>query len=83
VLSKKINVIRAIGFGKIRTFYPLLLEWMKDENHTIAQAACRAAGNTEDLQFIRPTSFFLSDETMLITVQKALAKSTRKISLLR
>ena len=73
-VSKKINVIRAIGFGKIKTFYPLLLEWMKDENHTIAQAACRAAGNTGDLQFIRPLLFFLSNETMLITVQKALAK---------
>lgn len=73
-ISSTINAIRAIGFGKISTFYPLILEKMYDENHTIAQAACRAAGNTEDVQFIRPLLYLLSDETMLITAHKALAK---------
>jgi AAA family ATP:ADP antiporter len=73
-ISSIINAIRAIGFGKIRAFYPFVLEKMYDENHTIAQAACRAAGNTEDVQFIKPLLYLLADETMLITAHKALAK---------
>jgi ATP:ADP antiporter, AAA family len=73
-VDAKIVVIRAIGFGKITSFYPLLEEMMQDKNPAISRKAIIAAGNTGDLRFINKLISLLPKELTRTAAQKALAK---------
>jgi AAA family ATP:ADP antiporter len=73
-VAAKITVVRAIGFGKITSFYPLLLDMMHDNNPSIARRAIMAAGNTNDLLFAKPLLALLTNDATRITAQKALGK---------
>lgn len=70
----KITIARAIGYGKISTFYPLLMEFMQDSNPAIVKQGIIAAGNTGDLRFVRILTSFLPGRTTRVSAKKALAK---------
>lgn len=70
----KILMSRAIGYGKIESFYPLLSDFMQDQNPAIARKAIIAAGNTGDLRFVKPLISHLPNEVTRSAAQKALAK---------
>ncbi|HZV68486.1 MAG TPA: HEAT repeat domain-containing protein [Saprospiraceae bacterium] len=74
LVTSKINVARAIGYGKILTFYPMLNRFLKDENPGVLKHAILAAGNTQDPNYVKPLLNFLLDESTRATAQKALAK---------
>jgi len=70
----KIILARAIGYGKIRSYYPLLMEFMQDNNPAVAKQGIIAAGNTGDIRFVRILTSFLPRRTTRISAKKALAK---------
>lgn len=70
----KIMVAKAIGYGKIESFYPLLTELMHDINPAIARKAIIAAGNSGDLRFVKTLISLLLNESTRSAVQKSLAK---------
>ncbi|MDQ3016747.1 MAG: hypothetical protein M3R25_08555 [Bacteroidota bacterium] len=69
-----IMVIRAIGYGKITTFYDLLGELMHDKNPAISRKAIVAAGNSGDRRFIKTIIPYLTDDFKRSAAQKSLAK---------
>ena len=73
-VDTKIVAVRAIGFGKVVGFYPLLTEFMHDKNPTIARSAIIAAGNTREPRFINTLLSLLPDETKRDAAQKSLSK---------
>ncbi|MEO5905446.1 MAG: hypothetical protein ABIQ11_01880 [Saprospiraceae bacterium] len=73
-VDMKIIVVRAVGFGKVVSFYPLLIESMHDRNPAIARSAIFAAGNTRDLRFLYTLLSLLPDETKRAAAQKSLSK---------
>ena len=70
----KILVAKAIGYGKIEHFYPLLTELMHDINPAIAIKAIIASGNSGDLSFIKVLIPLLTNVNTRAAVQKSLAK---------
>ncbi len=70
----KVMVVRAIGFGKLVAFYPLLIELMHDKNPAVARRAILAGGNTGDLRFIKTIISFLTNELTMTAAQKSLSK---------
>lgn len=74
ILTSKIIATRAIGYGKIISFYPMLNRFLKDENPAVMKQAIRAAGNTQDPVFIKTILEFLKDKVTQPSAKKALAK---------
>ncbi len=72
--ANKILVTRAIGYGKLESHYPLLTEYMRDENPAIVKQAMIAAGNSRESDFVKLLLTFLPDESTRSTAQKALSK---------
>ncbi|MBP8087109.1 MAG: HEAT repeat domain-containing protein, partial [Saprospiraceae bacterium] len=72
--SVKIILARAIGYGKLKTHYPLLMQYLKDENPVVLKQAILSAGSTEDLSFVRPLLTFLPGRTNRPNARKALAR---------
>ncbi|MGB4847656.1 MAG: HEAT repeat domain-containing protein [Saprospiraceae bacterium] len=74
IIASKLIVTRAIGYGKIASFYPILNQYLKDENQSVRRQAILAAGNTQDPDYIKVLLEFLPDEIAERTAKKALAK---------
>ena len=70
----KIILARAIGYGKLKTHYPLLMKYLKDENPVVLNQAILSAGSSQDLSFVRPLISFLPSKTNRSTARKALAR---------
>ncbi|MBK9980895.1 MAG: hypothetical protein IPP15_00480 [Saprospiraceae bacterium] len=74
MIASKLIVTRAIGYGKITSFYPILNQYLKDENPAVMKQAILAAGNTQDPVYISVLLGFLPDKISEQTAKKALAK---------
>ncbi len=74
IIASKLIVTRAIGYGKIISFYPILNKYLKDENQSVRHQAILAAGKTQDTVYIKVLLAFLHDETDERTAKRALAK---------
>ncbi len=74
IIASKLTVTRAIGYGKITSFYPILNHYLKDENPMVRRQAILAAGNTQDPVYIKILLEFMPDEATQHTAKKALAK---------
>ncbi len=72
--AKKWVVLRAVGYGRIVSCYPLLTTYMHDAKEEVVQQAILAAGSTEDLYFVKSLIGFLPDKNTRGTARKALAK---------
>lgn len=72
--ANKIIVARTIGNGKLKTYYPLLLNYMNDESPDVVNQAIRSAGNSQDRDFIKVLLGFLTQKSTRASAQKALAK---------
>lgn len=69
-----IVVSRAIGYGKVSSFYGKLMEFMEVPDPEIRRKAITAAGNTGDPRFMRTLiEYLLNDETRP-AAQKALSR---------
>jgi AAA family ATP:ADP antiporter len=72
--ANKILIARTIGNGKLVTYYPLLLNYMNDENPAVVKQAIRSAGNSQDPDFVKMLLGFLAKKSTRASAQKALAK---------
>jgi len=72
--ANKIVVARTIGNGKLKTYYPLLLNYMNDESPAVVKQAIRSAGNSQDPDFVNVLLGFLTKKSTRSSAQKALAK---------
>ena len=72
--SVKIMIARAIGYGKLANFYPLLLEYLKDDNPAISKQAILSAGTSQEPFFVRNLLAFLPSKSTRPTARKALAR---------
>lgn len=70
----KIILARAIGYAKSKTYYPLLIEYLKDQNPVVLKQAILSAGSTQDLSFVRPLLSFLPGRSNRPYARKALAR---------
>lgn len=50
--SYKVMIARAIGYGKLAAFYPIIQQYVHDEDPGVVENALLAAGNSRDLVFI-------------------------------
>jgi len=72
--ASKIVITRAVGYGRLSSFYPLLIRYMKDDNPEVAKQAILSAGHTQDPYFIKIVLPFLSHKSTRLTAHKALAR---------
>ncbi|MBP6680882.1 MAG: HEAT repeat domain-containing protein, partial [Saprospiraceae bacterium] len=72
--SIKIMVSRAIGYGKLEMYYPILTEYMQAANLAVARQAMLSAGNSGDPAFVKELLSFLPGKATRSTARKALAK---------
>ena len=70
----KIMIARAIGYGKLAVFYPLLMTYMKDPNPAISKQAILSAGTSQDRIFLKLLLQFLSNPATNWAAQNAIAK---------
>ncbi len=70
--SYKIMIARAIGYGKLTMFYPILQQYAHDEHPGVVENALLAAGNSRDPIFIAMLVQFLPNRTTRSTARKAL-----------
>lgn len=74
IVDARIILARAIGYGRLESFYPDLRKMIKDEHPAVMHKAIIAAGNTGDTQFVRELIFLLTNDTVQSSVFKALSK---------
>jgi AAA family ATP:ADP antiporter len=70
----KIMIARAVGYGKLETFFPVLHQFMTDTDQRVIDNAIQAAGNTKAPEFIVVLFSFLINKTTRPTASKALAQ---------
>ena len=71
--SYKVMIARAIGYGKLAAFYPIIQQYVHDEDPGVVENALLAAGNSRDLVFIPKLIHFLPHKSTRPTAQKALS----------
>lgn len=72
--SSKILAARAIGYGKLKSNYQILLDFLKDSNPVIVKQAILAAGSTEDPSMVKVILKYLGIKSMRYTAQKSLGR---------
>ena len=72
--ANTIAVIRAIGYGRIDAFYPVLLSYTGDPDPEIATQALLAIGNTQVPQHVEILLDHLEHKSTRKSARKALAK---------
>ncbi len=70
----KRTIARTIGYGKLSSFYPVLLYYLKDSNPTVMEQAIVSAGKSQYAGFIKPLLEFLPIKSTRVAAKKALAK---------
>ena len=79
--SNKITIARAIGYGKLSRYYPLLETYMKDSQLPVQQQAILSAGSSQHTPFIRLLLEYLPNKSTRANAQKALARFESNIIL--
>lgn len=70
----KIMIARTIGYGKLTAFYPVLEDYMKDANPTVAKQAILSAGSSQAQCFIKTLLSFLPNKSTRTSARKALSR---------
>lgn len=67
-----IVVSRAIGYGRVTSFYSKLMDFMESSDPEVRKKAITAAGNTGDPRFVRTLIDYLMNDELRTAAQKAL-----------
>jgi ATP:ADP antiporter, AAA family len=72
--SSKILVARTIGYGRLKSDYRVLMDFLKDSNPLVVKQAILAAGSTGDPALVKTVIKYLGIKSTRYTAQKSLTR---------